>query len=435
MQIFKPEILKENLKVFSRAFAYRNYRLYFTGQAISVIGTWMQRIAMSWLIYRITGSAWLLGVVSFTGQVPSLFLTPVVGVVADRFDRKRTIIITQTLAMLQAFVLAALILTNNVKVWHIIALSLFLGIVGAFDQPTRQTFVQDMIEKKEDLSNAIGMNSLLFNGARFIGPSIAGILIAAVGEGWCFLINGISYIAAIIALFMMTIKKQERATVQGNMIDDFVEGARYSFGFEPIRFILIMLSIVGLMGLPYITLMPVYARDILEGGPRTLGFLMASVGVGAVIGAIIFALRRSLRGIGTSIAVATAVFSIGLVLFSHSRMMWLSMICLGIAGLGQIMTFTATNTSLQTIADVDKRGRVLAFYHASIMGVAPFGSLIAGGLANTIGAPKTVLIGGIVCFLGAIFFYLNIPRLRKTVRPIFMKMGVEYPPGPYISDV
>jgi len=421
------EIIKGNYKVFSRAFQYRNYRLYFTGQAISVIGTWMQRIAMSWLIYRITGSAWLLGVVSFTGQVPSLFLAPVVGVAADRQNRRSLIIITQTLAMVQAFILAALILSGTIKVWHIIVLSLFLGLVGAFDQPARQAFVQDMIEKKEDLSNAIGMNSLLFNGARFIGPSIAGILIAAVGEGWCFLLNGISYIAVIIALFMIRVKKLEIRAVQGRMIADFIEGARYSFGFEPIRFILIMLSIMGLMGLPYITLMPIYARDILEGDSKTMGFLMASVGVGAIIGAVMFAMRRSLRGIGTSIAVSTAVFSVGLILFSFSKSIWLSMICLAICGFGQITAFTSSNTSLQTIADSDKRGRVLAFYHASLMGVAPFGSLLAGALANSIGAERTVMIGGIVCFMAGVFFYLSIPKLRKTVRPIFIEMGVEYP--------
>jgi len=395
----------------------------------------MQRIAMSWLVYRLTGSAWLLGLVGFMSQIPSLLLVPVVGVIVDSQDRLRIIIITQTLAMIQAFILAALILTNTVQVWHIILLSLFLGLINAFDQPARQTFVQDMVEKKEDLSNAIGMNSLLFNGARLIGPSLAGILIAIVGEGWCFFLNGVSYIAVIIALFMMRIKKQEVRSIHGNFINNFLEGARYSFGFEPIRFILLNIFIIGLMGLPFLTLMPIFARDILHGGPATMGFLMASVGIGAIIGAIMFAMRRTLRGIGRSIAYSTAVFSVGLILFSHMNLMWLSMIFLAVIGLGQITSFTSSNTSLQTMADDDKRGRVLAFYNASFMGAAPFGSLISGGLANSIGAPNTVLIGGIISLLGAALFYWKLPNLTKQVRPIFIKMGVEYPNDLNITGV
>ena len=420
-------ILKENYKVFSRAFKYHNYRLYFSGQMISVIGTWIQRIAMSWLIYRITGSAWLLGIVGFTSQIPSLILSPVVGVIADRQNRLQLIIITQCLAMLQAFVVAALTISNTIQVWHIISLSLFLGVVSAFDMPTRQAFVQDMIEKKEDLSNAIAMNSLLFNGARLIGPMIAGILVATVGEGICFLLNGLSYIAVIIALFMIRVKKREKPVTQRRFMDDFIDGARYSFGFIPIRYILINMSIIGFFGLPYITLMPIFARDILQGGPKTYGFLMASVGIGALISGSIFAMRRSLRGIGTAIAVSCTVFSIGIILFSLSPVLWLSMIFLVILGFGQITTFASSNTSLQTMADENMRGRVLAFYHAAIMGIAPFGNLIAGAAAEKIGAPNTLLIGGIVCLLGAFHFYLNIPRLRKIVRPIFMQMGVEYP--------
>lgn len=386
----------------------------------------MQRIAMAWLVYRLTDSEILLGVVGFATQIPNLIIAPFVGVLADRCDRLKIIITTQSLSMIQALILAWLVLTNQIEVWHIIALSIFQGTIFAFDMPTRQAFLPDIVEKKEDLSNAIAMNSILFNSARLIGPTIAGIVIATVGEGICFMINGFSYLTVIIALVMMKLKPRLVELHGHNLKEEFIEGARYSFGFAPIRAILQMLAIVSLSALSYVILMPVFAKTVLGGDAKTLGYLMAAVGVGAIIGGLVFAMRKSVKGIGKNIVLSTAIFSTGVILFSLSNNLYLSMLFLAIIGFGQLNMFSSCNTTLQNIVDDDKRGRVMAFYAASILGFLPFGSIIAGSMAEFIGAPVTLIIGGIICLVATFDFYRKLPALRKVIRPIFVELGVKY---------
>jgi MFS family permease len=386
----------------------------------------MQRIAMAWLVYRLTDSEILLGVVGFATQIPNLIIAPFVGVLADRYNRHRIIIVTQSLAMIQALILAWLVLTNQIEVWHIIALSIFQGTIFAFDMPTRQAFLPDIVEKKEDLSNAIALNSILFNSARLIGPTLAGIVIATVGEGICFLINGFSYLTVIIALALMKLKPRLMELRGHNLKEEFVEGARYSFGFAPIRAILQLLAIVSLSALSYMILMPVFAREVLGGDAKTLGYLMAAIGVGAIIGGLVFAMRKSVKGIGKNIVLSTAIFSTGVILFSLSNNLHLSMLFLAIVGFGQLSMFSSCNTTLQNIVDDNKRGRVMAFYTASILGFLPFGSIIAGSMAEFIGAPVTLIIGGIICLVAAFDFYRKLPALRKVIRPIFVELGVKY---------
>ncbi len=413
-----------DLKLIVRAFRYRNYRLFYTGQGISLIGTWMQRIALSWLVYRLTGSAFLLGVVGFAGQIPASVVAPLGGVLADRVNRQRFLILLQTLAMIQAFILAFLVLTNRIEFWHILFLSIFLGLINAFDIPTRQSFVIEMVEKKEDLGNAIALNSSMFNSARLIGPSVAGILIAAVGEGLCFLINAISFLSVIVALIAMKIKPKEKIIKDSHFLKGLKEGFAYAFGFEPIRAILLLISLVSLMGTSYAVLMPIFANDILHGGSHALGFLMAGAGIGALIGAFYLASRKSSVGLGNMIVIAATTLGIGQILFSFSRFFWLSMILIVFVGFGLMVQMASSNTVLQTVVDDDKRGRVMSLYAMAFMGMAPFGSLIAGGLANKIGAPNTLMIGGICCIIGAILFARRLPILNKMVHPIYIKHGM-----------
>ncbi len=381
---------------------------------------------MAWLVYRLTDSEILLGVVGFATQIPNLIIAPFVGVLADRYNRHRIIIVTQSLAMIQALILAWLVLTNQIEVWHIIALSILQGTIFAFDMPTRQAFLPDIVEKKEDLSNAIALNSILFNSARLIGPTIAGIVIATVGEGICFLINGFSYLSVIVALLMMKLKPRLVELRGHNLKEEFIEGARYSFGFAPIRAILQLLAIVSLSALSYMILMPVFAKTVLGGDAKTLGYLMAAVGVGAIIGGLVFAMRKSVKGIGKNIVLSTTIFATGVILFSLSNNLYLSMLFLAIVGFGQLNMFSSCNTTLQNIVDDDKRGRVMAFYTASILGFLPFGSIIAGSMAEFIGAPVTLIIGGIICLFAAFDFYRKLPALRKVIRPIFIELGVKY---------
>ncbi len=411
-------------KSIARALRYRNFRLFFAGQSISLIGTWMQRIALGWLVYRMTNSAFLLGLVGFTGQLPTFLFSPFAGVLADRMNRHRLLILTQVMAMIQAVILAFLVLMDMILIRHIIVLSIILGLINAVDTPVRQSFMVEMIERKDDLGNAIALNSSMVNGARLIGPSIAGILIAAVGEGVCFLINGISYLAVIIALLAMHITRKNATPKTSHVLRDLKEGFAYAFGFAPIRAILLLLSLVSLMGMSYAVLMPIFARDILHGGPHTLGFLMAAAGVGALIGALSLASRETVLGLGAWIVRAAAVLGIGLILTSLSRVVWLSFIFLLLIGYGMMIQMASSNTVLQTIADDDKRGRVMSFYAMAFMGMAPFGSLIAGSLASKIGATNTLIIGGIFCLVGSTVFATRLPTLRKMVHPIYVKMGI-----------
>jgi len=405
------------------ALQYKNYRLFFGGQGISLIGTWMQRIAMSWLVYRLTNSAFLLGVVGFTGQIPIFLLTPFAGVLADKMNRHRVLIVTQTLAMIQALILAFLVFTGTVAVWHILSLSIFLGLIDAFDMPVRQSFMVEIVQTK-DLGNAIALNSSIVNSAQLLGPSIAGILIASTGEGMCFLLNGISYLFVIVSLLAMKITSRKMETQTTRVLKGVREGFSYVFGFTPIRSVLLLLALISLVGMPYRVLMPVFARDILHGGPDTLGFLMASSGVGALMGSIYLASRKSVLGLGKWIALASSIFGIGLIAFSLSRVFWLSLFLILLSSFGMMVQMASSNTVLQTVVDEDKRGRVMSFYAMAIRGMAPFGSLLAGGLASKIGAPHTLMIGGVSCVLGSLLFAAKLPLLREMVRPVYVRRGI-----------
>jgi MFS family permease len=412
------------LKPIFRALKARNYRLFFSGQTISLIGTWMQMVAVAWLVYRLTNSPFLLGIVGFVGQIPTFIFSPFAGVFADRLNRKNMLLITQSLAMLQALVLSLLIFSGHIQVWHIIVLSALLGVINSFDLPVRQAFTVEMIEDREDLSNAIALNSSMVNAARLIGPSIAGILIASVGEGMCFLLNALSYIAVIASLLAMKISKAQVKSVNRNIFLELKEGFRYAFNFYPIKIILILLALISLMGVPYQVLMPVFARDIFHGGPRILGFLVAMSGFGALAGALYLAARRTVLGLGRIIALTAGLFGVCIIAFSFSRILWVSMAILFFGGFGMMVQMASSNIILQTIVDEDKRGRVMSFYTMSFMGTAPFGSLLAGSLASKIGAPNTLLFGGICCIIGACLFSVKLPLMRKQTHPIYAKKGI-----------
>jgi MFS family permease len=420
----------DNIKLILRSLRYRNYKLFFGGQGISLIGTWMQQIALGWLVYRLTNSAFLLGLIGFTSQIPTFLFASFAGVFADRYNKHKIIIATQTLAMLQAFILSVLTLTNIIQIWHIILLSFFSGLINAFDMPTRQTFVIDLIEDKNDLSNAIALNSSMFNAARLVGPTVAGFLISALGEGLCFLVNAVSYIAVITALLLMKIKPDIQRQIKENIIQGLKEGIKYAYEFKPIRALLLLIGLLSLTGMPYTVLMPVFAKDILHGNANTLGFLLGAVGIGALIGALYLASRKSVLGLSRWISNAARIFAIGLLLFSFSRNIILSLILMVFIGFGMMVQMASTNTMLQTLVDDDKRGRIMSLYVMAFMGTAPFGSLAAGSLASTIGAPYTVLSGGIICLIGAIIFALKLPTLKKYIRPVYIKLGII----PEVSD-
>lgn len=412
------------LKFVLRALRYRNYRLFFGGQAISLIGTWMQQIALGWLVYRLTDSAFLLGLVGFATQIPTFFIATFAGVIADKYDNHKIIVTTQSLAMIQAFLLAYLTFSHQVTIWHIIALCIFIGVINAFDMPTRQSFVIEMVEDKNDLPNAIALNSSMFNSARLIGPTIAGFLISSVGEGMCFLLNAISYIAVISALLAMKVQKKERILKRKKVLSGLKEGIKYAYKFKPIRILLILIAVASFAGMPYTILMPVVARDILKGNANTLGFLMAAIGVGAVTGALYLASRKTVLGLGKWIFYASSIFGISLILFSFSEIIPLSIFLLLFIGFGMMVQMASCNTLLQTIVDDDKRGRVMSLYVTSFIGAAPFGSLVAGGLAGSIGTPHTLLISGTVILSAAIIFRKFLPTFRILVRPVYVDKGI-----------
>jgi MFS family permease len=406
-----------------RALASRNYRLFFEGQTVSLVGTWMTRVAMSWLVYRLTDSAFLLGLTSFAGQIPIFFLTPLAGVWVDRWDRHRTLVVTQILSMLQSFALAALTLGGVITIWEILLLALFQGAVNAFDMPARQAFVVQMIERREDLGNAIALNSSMVNGARLIGPAVAGVVIAAVGEGYCFLIDGFSYTAVIASLLMMRVT---RVPPDGRrpLISELVEGWRYVRESPPIRSVLLLLALVSLVGMPYTVLMPIFAGSILHGNAHTLGFLMAASGLGALTGAVTLAMRPSVLGLGRVIVWSASLFGAGLIALSASRVLLVSLAVVAAAGMGMMRHMASSNTILQTIVAENKRGRVMAYYAMAFQGIAPFGSLMAGAVAARVGAPWTIAGMGTLCLLGAAWFGWHLPKLRKAVRPIYTELGI-----------
>ena len=407
-----------------RALGHRNYRLFFTGQSVSLVGTWMTRVATSWLVYRLTHSPFLLGLVTFSGQIPAFFLGPFAGVWVDRLDRHRVLVATQVLSMVQSLVLAGLALSGRITVWEIIVLAVLQGCINAFDMPARQAFVIQMVESREDLSNAIALNSSMVNAARMVGPSLAGIIIAASSEGWCFLIDGASYIAVIVSLLAMVVERGEARQHRVGILHEFVEGLRYVARSTPIRSILLLLALVSFAGMPYMALMPIFAGSILRGGPDTLGFLMAASGVGALAGALTLALRRSVLGLGRMIVLADATFGGALLVFSFSRWMWLSMGLMLFTGFGMMLQMASSNTILQTVVEEDKRGRVMSFYSMAFMGAAPIGSLVAGLTAKYIGAPLTLAIGGSACLAGSLWFALRLPAIRVLVRPIYVRLGI-----------
>lgn len=412
------------LKTTFRSLRYRNYRLFFYGQSISLIGTWIQRITTPWLVYELTGSAFMLGVVSFADQIPSLLLSPLAGVLTDRWNRYHLLIITQIGAMIQALLLAFLFLSGTIEVWHIVLLSIFHGCVKAFDVTARQSFLIEMVEKKEDLGNAIALNSTMMNGAKLLGPSIAGLLIVLTGEGICFLINGLSYLFVVASLLMMKINPRKINNQSKPVLKNLKEGFAYTFGFGPIKYLLSLRALVGLMGMPYAVLMPVFATEILHGNSHTFGFLMGAAGLGALMGALYLASRKSVLGLSKLIPRATVLFGLALVAFSLSRSFILSLVLMVAVGLGLMLQMAASSTILQTIVDDDKRGRVMSFYTMAHMGTMPFGSFLAGALASSLGVSNTLLFGGLACIVGAYLYSRKLPEIKKAIRPIYIKLGI-----------
>jgi MFS family permease len=407
-----------------RALRHRNFRLFFIGQSISLIGTWMTRVATSWLVYRLTGSALLLGVVGFAGQIPTFLLAPFAGVWVDRLDRRKLLVWTQVLAGLQSLALAALTLAKVINIHEVIWLSALQGLINAFDMPGRQAFLVQMVEDKQDLSNAIALNSSMVNLARLVGPALAGLVIAAAGEGYCFTIDGISYLAVIASLLMMRVKVALPKRALTSMLEQLKEGWAYVSGFPPIRTILLLFALVSLMGMPFMVLMPIFASKVLHGGPHTLGFLLGASGVGALISAVSLALRKTVRGLTTMIQISAALFGFGLICFGLSRIFLLSMFLMLIVGFGMMQGLAASNTVIQTLVPEDKRGRVMSYYTMAFVGMAPFGSLLAGSLAHQLGAPHAIMITGAFCVAGSIWFTTQLKPIRKVMRPIYVEMGI-----------
>jgi len=407
-----------------RALRHRNFRLFFGGQSISMIGTWMTRVATGWLVYRLTGSALLLGTVSFAGQIPTFFLAPFAGVWVDRLDRRQVLVWTQTLSMIQSLALAALALSGRITIPWLLALSAMQGMINAFDMPGRQSFMVKMVDDRRDLQNAIAINSSMVNMARLIGPSLAGMLIAVSSEGWCFLIDGISYLAVIASLLAMRLHTPVIKRLATSTFTELKAGWTYVSEFLPIRTILLLFAVVSLMGMPFVVLMPIFAKTVLHGGPHTLGFLMGSMGLGALVSALSLAVRKNVRGLVKMIPIAGAVFGLGLIGFGLSRVFWLSMIMVLIAGMGMMQGMAASNTVIQTLVSDDKRGRVMSYYTMAFMGMAPFGSLLAGSMAHAMGAPWTVVVSGSVVLAGAAWFTTRLPAVRRQIRPIYREMGI-----------
>jgi MFS family permease len=408
----------------TRSLRHRNYRLFFSGQTVSLVGTWITRIATSWLVYRLTHSVFLLGVVGFFGQIPTLVLAPFAGVLVDRWNRHRILVVTQVLSMLQSAALAVLTFAGIITVADILILQVVQGVINAFDTPARQAFVVEMVSDRADLPNAIALNSTMVNASRIIGPSIGGILIAIAGEGWCFALDAISYLAVLASLMAMRLEPSRPRTTETRLIEELRSGFRYVSRFPPVRDCLLLLALVATMGMPYTVLMPAIAANVLHGGPHTLGYLMTASGLGALVGAFYLASRRTVLGLGRVIAAATAAFGVGLVAFSFSRQLWLSLLVLPVVGGGMMVEMASTNTILQTIVEDDMRGRVMSFYTMAFLGTAPLGSLLAGFVADHIGPMKTITLGGVACILAAAIFAVRLPLLRMHLRPIYIERGI-----------
>jgi MFS family permease len=414
---------KARVPTMLRALRHRNFQLFFGGQLISLIGTWMQMVAQSWLVYRLTGSSLLLGTVGFAGQIPVFLLAPVGGVVADRHNRHRIVIATQTSAMVLALILAVLTLARLVHVWHIMVLAALLGMVNSFDIPTRQAFLVDMVGK-EDLMNAIALNSSMFNGARVIGPAVAGLLVASIGEGWCFFANGVSYIAVIAGLLLMKLDRPRKVDLTSSPLEHIQEGFRFVRNTAPILALLLLTGMMSLVAMPYTVLMPIFADQILHGGAKGYGLLMGATGVGALAGALALAMRSGLRGLGRVVAFSAAGFGSSLIVFAFSRSFALSMMVLVCAGFAMMLQMAASNTLIQAMVPDRLRGRVMAAYSMMFMGVAPLGALFAGAVAHKLGAPLAVVIGGAMGLVGSGLFALRLPRLRGEAQQLIIAQGM-----------
>jgi MFS family permease len=407
-----------------RALRHPNYRLFFFGQSVSLIGTWITRIASSWLVYRLTDSEFLLGLVTFVGQIPSLVLSPIAGVYIDRWNKHRVLVITQVLSMFQSAMLAFLTLSGRITVGDVLVLQTIQGLINAFDTPARQSFVVQMVEDRADLPNAIALNSALVNGSRMIGPAVGGVLIAAVGEGWCFALDSISYVFVIGSLVAMNVTRAVKAADRTPVITALTAGYSYVSGFAPVRSGLLLVALISMLGMPYQVLMPVMASDVLGGGANTLGVLMTATGLGALLGSVYLASRHTVLGLGRRIAQAAMLFGVALIAFSFSTNLWLSLLLLPFTGMGFIVTLAATNTVVQTVVPEPLRGRVMSFYTVAFLGTAPIGSLLAGVAAERIGAPLTIAIGGAACLAGGAWFYATLPRLRALIRPVYAERGL-----------
>jgi MFS family permease len=407
-----------------RALRHRNFRLFFGGQSISLIGSWMTLVATRWLVYRLTGSALLLGTVGFVGQIPSFLLAPFAGVWMDRLDRRKVLLWTQTLSMIQSLLLAAMTLSGRITIPWLLVLSAMQGIVNAFDMPGRQAFMVEMLEDRRDLSNAIAINSSMVNATRLIGPSLAGLLIAVTNEGWCFLIDGCSFIAVIASLYAMRLRVFTAKRIPTSTLSELKVGWTYVAESMPIRTILLLFALISLMGMPFVILMPIFAVQVLHGGPNTLGFLMGAMGIGALASALSLAARKSVVGLVRMIPIAAGIFGLGLIGFGLSHAFWLSMIMALVAGIGMMQGMAASNTIIQTIVSEDKRGRVMSYYAMALVGMAPFGSLLAGTMAQSIGAPRTVVASGVVILLGGAWFAMRLPAVKRAICPIYRTMGI-----------
>ena len=406
-----------------RALRHRNYQLFFAGQLISLIGTWMNQVAESWLVYRLTGSALLLGTVAFASQIPVFLFAPIGGAVADRLNRRTILVATQSCMMVLAFALAGLTLTHRIKVWELMVLAALLGVVNAFDIPARQAFIVDMVSR-DDLVNAIALNSSMFNGARVVGPAVAGIVVAAIGEGWCFFANAVSFIAVITGLLLMRLQRP-RLTIEGSPLENIIEGFKFVIKNRPIHALMILLGVVSFTAMPYAVLMPIFAEDILHGGAKALGLLMGCSGVGALAGALALAMKKSIQGLGRWVAVSCMGFGVALIIFSFSRYLWLSAVLLIPVGLSVMVQMASSNTLIQSMVPDQLRGRVMAVYSMMFMGMAPFGALLAGSIAHAIGAPWTVAMGGFVAIIGGAIFASRLPALRPAARQLIVAQQMQ----------
>jgi MFS family permease len=408
-----------------RALKHRNFKLFFCGQGISVIGTWMTRMATSWLVYRLTKSALLLGIVAFASQIVPFVFQPIAGVLVERLDRRRLLVWTQVAAGLQSLALAILTLGHFITIWEIIALNALQGFINAFDTPARQSFLIQMVGDRKDLGNAIAINSSMVNGARLIGPALAGIVIGVVGEGWCFMIDAVSYVAVVASLLMMQIKPINIQRHASSMFSQMREGWDYVRLFRPIRSILMLFALTSLMGYPYMVLLPIFAGQILHGGPHTLGWLIGASGVGALISALSLTLRKSVRGLTRMIQISSGILGVALILFGFSHSLWSSLILMSFAGFGLMQTASASNTIVQSLVTEDKRARAMSFYAMAFYGSAPLGSLFAGMLADRIGAPSTVIMTGAFCILGSLWFATEVPKILKEARTVYEQMELQ----------